>query len=427
MLKFTATFIKEFKVLLKDKTGLVILFIMPLFLVVIMTLIQNEAYKSFNETGIPVLFLNFDQDRLGNEVEQGFNDLSIFNITSGTKEEYPNEESIKKDILKGKHLVALIIPKEATNVLRTNVEEMIGLLMQDSLSENTDSLGQVNFKIIVDPVAKKSFVVAVNSGLKEYIASIKTKLLFELLAQNISESIGNKHEIKIPEQDFFVFNEEYALPKKQGAVYEPNAVQHNIPAWSIFSIFFIVLPLSVSIINERSEGLSIRLRTFPGSYLAILSGKLILYLVIAFIQFTMVLLLGKFFFPLINLPQLDIGNYFFSLAILTLAVSFAAIGYGLLIGTLFDAPPQASIFGGISILIMSALGGVWVPVNIMPKIMQTISGFSPLNWALTGYYELFIKGGNWYDIQYNVIKLLIFFMLCLTGSYFLYKAKHKLQ
>jgi ABC-2 type transport system permease protein len=427
MLKFTASFIKEFKVLLKDKTGLVILFIMPLFLVVIMTLIQNEAYKSFNETGIPVLFLNFDKDRLGNEVEQGFNDLSIFNITSGTKEDYPDEASIKKNILGGEHLVALIIPKEATNVLRANVEEMIKLLMQDSLSESTDSLGQVNFKIIIDPVAKKSFVVAVNSGLKEYIASIKTKLLFELLAQNISESIGNKHEIKIPEEDFFVFNEEYALPKEEGEIYEPNAVQHNIPAWSIFSIFFIVLPLSVSIINERSEGLSIRLRTFPGSYLSILSGKLILYLAIAFVQFAMVLLLGKFFFPLINLPQLDIGNHFFSLAMLTFSVSIAAIGYGLMIGTLFDAPPQASIFGGISILIMSALGGVWIPVNIMPELMKTISEFSPLNWALTGYYELFIKGGGWTDIQYNVMKLFSFFIICLISSYILHKAKHKLQ
>jgi len=427
MHRIVATFIKELKILLKDKTGLVILFAMPLFLVVIMTLIQNGVYNSFNETGIPVLFLDYDNDRLGTEVEQGFQDLPIFNITTGKTEEYPNDASIRKAVLSGEYLVALVIPKEATNVLRENVEGMISLLMQDSINNEQDSLEQVNFNLIIDPIAKKSFIAAVSSGLKEYIANIKTKLLFELLANNISESIGNTSEIKIPEEDFFVFNEEYALPENQQETYEPNAVQHNIPAWSIFSIFFIVLPLSVSIINERSEGLSIRLRTFPGSYLSILSGKLVLYLLIAFIQFVMVLLLGRFFFPIIDLPQLVIGNEFISLTILTLTVSLAAIGYGLVIGTLFDAPPQASIFGGISILIMSALGGVWVPVNIMPEIMKTISSLSPLNWALTGYYELFIKGGGWEQIQMNILKLSIFFIICLSIAYFLHKVKHKLQ
>ena len=57
----------------------------------------------------------------------------------------------------------------------------------------------------------------------------------------------------------------------------------------------------------------------------------------------MVLMLGKFFFPFINLPQLEIGNQLLSLAGLTVAVTFAAIGYALIIGTIFNAPPQASM------------------------------------------------------------------------------------
>jgi len=422
-----ATLIKEFKVLLKDKTGFSILFIMPLFLVVIMTLIQNGVYNSFNESGIPVLLLNYDNDRLGNEVEKGFNELPIFKITVADSATYPTEEHIKKAVLDGKFLVALVIPKDATNKLRTNVEGMVALLMQDSTANSNDSLDLVNFKIIIDPIAKKSFIVAVNSGLKEYIASIKTKLLFELLANTINTSIGNTEEVKIPEEDFFVFNEEYALPKNDEEVYEPNAVQHNIPAWSIFSIFFIVLPLANSIISERSEGLAIRLKTFPGTYLSILSGKLLLYFIIAITQFVMILMLGKFLFPLIGLPQLMIGNEILPLAILTMAVAVSSIGYGLMIGTIFNAPPQSAIFGGISILIMSALGGVWVPINVMPEVMRNIAAYSPLNWALMGYYEIFIKQGGWVEIKYDVLKLVIFFLCCLSISYYIYKTKHKIQ
>ncbi len=427
MYQILATFIKELKVLIRDKTGLVILFAMPLFLVVISTLIQNEVYEGFSETGLPVLLVNYDNDRLGEEVEKGFQDLPVFKVSIGGADKYPDLLSIKKDVLKGNYLAALIIPKDATNLLRENVVEMISLLMQDSSSGGIDQLAKIEFKIIIDPVTRKSFVVAINSSLKEYVASLKTKVLFELLSNNINEILGNKSEVKLPDEDFFSFNEEYALPENKSKNYEPNAVQHNIPAWSIFSIFFIVLPLSVSIINERSEGLSIRLRTFPGSYILQLSGKLGLYLLIAIIQFLMVIFLGEYFFPFIGLPQLDIGDEYLALAVLTLCLSLAAIGYGLLIGTVFNAPPQASIFGGISILIMSSLGGIWVPVNLMPETMKYIAELSPLNWALTGFYELFIKGSGWGEIKFNVLKLFSFFIACITSSFLLYKVKHKFQ
>jgi ABC-2 type transport system permease protein len=131
--------------------------------------------------------------------------------------------------------------------------------------------------------------------------------------------------------------------------------------------------------------------------------------------------------PLLGLPVLDIGTHWFALTALTVMLSLAAVSYGLLIGTLFNTPQQSAVFGGISILIMSALGGIWVPVNIMPPVMQTISSLSPLNWALTGYYELFIKGGDWYAIQYQVLKLGLFFVFSIVISYRLYKLKTRIN
>jgi ABC-2 type transport system permease protein len=229
----------------------------------------------------------------------------------------------------------------------------------------------------------------------------------------------------MPTKDFFVYDENYAV-REGKKTYQPNSVQHNIPAWAIFSIFFIVLPLAGSIINERSEGLFIRMRTFPGSYLSILSGKLFVYFMVALIQFCLVLVVGKYILPLLGLPVLDIGTHLFALIALTITLALAAVGYGLLVGTIFNTPQQSAVFGGISILIMSALGGIWVPLNIMPHFMQTISSLSPLNWALMGYYELFIKGGDWAAIQFQVLKLMVFFIAALAISYRLYKLKIRL-
>ncbi len=421
MHRLFSTLIKEFKILLVDKTGITILFVMPVLLVFIMTLIQHEAYKSLTQSGIPVLLVNNDNDSLGLSIENGFRKFSICKLTVDHGKKYQNSTEIKKKIINGEYLVALVIPKNATNVLRENVGGMVNVFFdQKQISQKAS--GQVKIEIIIDPTATKSFVMAMASGLKEFIASIKTKVLFQLMGEKIAQLTDADKKTILPDKDFFVYDESYAS-RNTNKTYEPNAVQHNIPAWAIFSIFFIVLPLAGSIINERSEGLFIRMRTFPGSYLSILSGKLFVYFLVALIQFVMIILLGKYVMPLLGLPVLDIGTHWIALAALTVTLDLAAIGYGLLIGTLFNTPQQSAVFGGISILVLSALGGIWVPMNLMPQVMQTISSLSPLNWALVGYYELFIKGGDWYAIQFQVLKLGLFFIFSVTISYRMYKLK----
>lgn len=427
MFRLLATLIKEYKLLIKDKTGITILFIMPMLLVVMMTLIQNEAYKSINEKGIPVLLVNLDQDSLGAAIEKGFASNPICNLTVDHGENYPNITTVEKRVLQGDYLVALIIPKNATQTITEDVEAIMAQLINgDTLTTKEDIFEKINFTVITDPLARESFVLAMTSGIREVVASVKTKVLFKILSGKMLALMGNEQNINFPEDDFFVF-EQHSAARNDGSYYKPNAVQHNVPAWAIFSIFFIVLPLAGSIINERTTGVALRMLTFPGSYLQILSGKILMYLIIAMLQFAIVLALGKFLFPTLGLPTLEIGSHWLTLLALTLSVSVSAVGYGFLIGTIFNTPQQSAIFGGISVLIMSALGGIWVPLNIMPETMQTIANISPLNWALKGYYELFIKMGGWQSVQWQVFKLCGFFMVCLLLSFYFYRTKRKLS
>lgn len=427
MFRLLATLIKEYKLLIKDKTGITILFIMPMLLVVMMTLIQNEAYKSINEKGIPVLLVNLDQDSLGAAIEKGFASNPICNLTVDHGENYPDITTVEKRVLQGDYLVALIIPKNATQTITEDVEAIMAQLINgDTLTTKEDIFEKINFTVITDPLARESFVLAMTSGIREVVASVKTKVLFKILSGKMLALMGNEQNINFPEDDFFVF-EQHSAARNDGSYYEPNAVQHNVPAWAIFSIFFIVLPLAGSIINERTTGVALRMLTFPGSYLQILSGKILMYLIIAMLQFAIVLALGKFLFPTLGLPTLEIGSHWLTLLALTLSVSVSAVGYGFLIGTIFNTPQQSAIFGGISVLIMSALGGIWVPLNIMPETMQTIANISPLNWALKGYYELFIKMGGWQSVQWQVFKLCGFFMVCLLLSFYFYRTKRKLS
>ncbi|HRD37130.1 MAG TPA: ABC transporter permease, partial [Bacteroidia bacterium] len=85
----------------------------------------------------------------------------------------------------------------------------------------------------------------------------------------------------------------------------PNSVQHNVPAWTMFAMFFICIPLSGNIIREREDGSAFRLLTMPGSYVFVLAGKITLYLIVSLIQFALMLSVGLYILPLMGLPTLQ--------------------------------------------------------------------------------------------------------------------------
>lgn len=46
------------------------------------------------------------------------------------------------------------------------------------------------------------------------------------------------------------------------------------------------------------------------------------------------------------------------------------IGFGIAIGTVAKTQEQSAPFGATAVVILAAIGGVWVPVFMMPRVMQ---------------------------------------------------------
>ena len=80
MKKLSASIFKEFLILIRDRAGLGILFLMPMVLVFIMTFIQDAALKSINESGVPILYVDEDNDTLGYYFEKGISQTEFFRL-----------------------------------------------------------------------------------------------------------------------------------------------------------------------------------------------------------------------------------------------------------------------------------------------------------------------------------------------------------
>jgi len=71
MHKLWASTYKEFLLLIRDLGGLAILFIMPLILLIIITLIQDNTFKTIKETKIPVLLVDYDKGKVSKSIRNG--------------------------------------------------------------------------------------------------------------------------------------------------------------------------------------------------------------------------------------------------------------------------------------------------------------------------------------------------------------------
>jgi len=415
--KLPATVKKEILLLLRDRVGLSVLFLMPVALILVMTLIQDSAFKSINEKGIPVIFVNNDHDSLGNNIEQGLRSNELCYVSDSIDGKPASSESAMKAVSEGKFLLGIVIPKGATAAIRKNVAVMVNETMNgpDTLHKPQDS---IEISIVIDPVAKRSFLSTVTSNLREFISEVKTKIMFETFSEQIAGVIPDKKNApknSYQKSQIISYKEIYASTATDKIV--PNAVQHNVPAWTIFAMFFIAIPLSGSILKEKTEGSVFRLHTMPTPFLLLVNGKIIVYVFVCLIQFLLMLAVGKFLLPQLGLPALVLGNSIMGIFILTLATAFAATGFGVTVGTLASTDHQAAIMGSLSILLLSALGGIWVPSYVMPEVMRNISAWSPLNWSLEGFYKLFLRGGGVASILADALKLMAFFFATMAVSY----------
>ena len=168
--KLLAVVKKEMLLLLRDKVGLSVLFIMPVALILVMTLIQDSAFKSINEKGIPIIFVNNDKDSLGNIIEQGLRSNELCYVSDSIDGEPASSETAIKAVSEGKFLLGIVIPKGATAAIRKNVSVLVNETMNSADTSHSQQ-DSVDISILIDPVAKKSFLATVTSNLPNRASS----------------------------------------------------------------------------------------------------------------------------------------------------------------------------------------------------------------------------------------------------------------
>ena len=415
MYKLWRSFIKEIQLLKRDSGGIVIIFLMPLLLIITITLIQDSTFKNLEGSKIPIIFIDNDKSEVSKVIKKELETSKTFELVT----DY-NEKSAEKAVFTGDYQMAIVIPENLTKDLNSNIDSKVQTVVS--------SFGLEPDSTVTKAVASKAkdihlyFDPATNAGFKNSVMNAINKMVFEIENKKIykafQEQLGTTEDLE--NKSLITFKE--ITPNKGKEELMPNSVQHNVPAWALFAIFFIVVPLSINLVKEKSQGTSVRVRVSPTPYYIHILGKTFTYLIICIIQFLLMVAVGIWLFPLMDLPQFDVSGKMLHLLIVTLFAGLAAIGFGVLIGTVSDTQEQSAPFGATSVVVLAAIGGIWVPVFLMPEFMQKIAQFSPMNWGLNAYYDIILRNSGIGEIAKELIFLFLFYIAMVTIS-LLYERK----
>jgi ABC-2 type transport system permease protein len=406
MYKLWITIKKDTKILLRDRTGILLMFIMPVILVVVVTSVQDSTFKLMNKSKLPILVCNKDTGALSLQLISAINHVGLLKVSALPKAE--TSADINQTMKDRDAELAVIIPADFSARISGRAQNSANKALK-SFGLQGDSVKQMfqsqepPFTLYFSPVLQESLRFSVQGGLRSALQLIESretlrKLYFAINEKQLSPALEN--EMLNSDSDIGMVSVSKTMSREI-----PTSTQHNVPAWTIFAMFFIIMSLSASVVREKSSGSFIRLKTLPTNYAVGMISKQITYLAVTLVQAIVIFSMGIYLFPHIGLPGLNLPSDIIALIITTVITGWCAVSYAMVVGVFAETQIQGNGFGAVSIVILSVVGGLMVPSFAMEGVLKTVSNLSPLHWSLEAYYDLFLLGGKLSDVFTNLIPL----------------------
>lgn len=413
MYKVFHAILKELRLLKRDLLGFAIIFLMPLVLVITITYIQHSIESNMGGIELPILLADNDKGELSQKVIENLSQSNNIKIVSKIDGNDVTTSLGKEMISTGEQRILIVIPEGFSAYIQSQTDLHVAKILSEVIPDHEEVVLEKKelkeVEIYFDPAVGANVRNSLKTAIDNMISNIETKAMYSTFEREFDTDFSF-----ISEEKLITFTEHSLSISKQNIV--PNAVQHNLPAWTLFALFFIVLPLSINMVKEKNQGTYVRLKTLPISPFYLMLSKIIVYLFVCMIQFYLMLMVSMYLFPVIGLPALDIEGKFWALSIVAFFSGLAAIGLGVLIGTFANTHEQAAPFGATSVVILAAIGGLWFPVYAMPETMQVMAKISPMNWGLESFYHVLLRDASYAHITPYLMMLVAFFLINMVIS-----------
>ncbi|MEO2076888.1 MAG: ABC transporter permease [Bacillus sp. (in: firmicutes)] len=190
----------------------------------------------------------------------------------------------------------------------------------------------------------------------------------------------------------------------------PNKAEwqaHYLMSMTVFSVMgSSMMTLGIRMVQERSQGWSTFIRITPLSDTVYFAAQMIGQSVIHLLSITIIFIAGA----LINHVSLTAMEWVMS-GIWILLGSLPFLAIGTLIGMMKKVETAAGI-SNVIYMVLAVAGGLWMPLEVMPKLMKSIAQWLPSYNFGNGAWEI-VRGNmpDWKNILILVAYLAVFMLL----------------
>ena len=156
---------------------------------------------------------------------------------------------------------------------------------------------------------------------------------------------------------------------------------------------------ALNIVQEKEAGTIEQINVTPIRKVEFILGKLVPFWVLGMVTITLGIIVAFIIFGLWPLGSLG-AVYVFSALYLV-----GVLGIGLFISTITESQQQATLISFFIMMIFVLLGGLYTPIDSMPRWAQYVAAMNPPSYFIEMVRAVYIKGSTLGDMVPSLIKL----------------------
>lgn len=197
---------------------------------------------------------------------------------------------------------------------------------------------------------------------------------------------------------------------------ELNYFTYMVPGILVLLVTVISAFLSaMNIVREKEIGTIEQINVTPILKYQFILGKLIPFWLIALFELAFGLLIAKLVF---DIPMLgSLGLVFFVASVYLLVT----LGLGLLISTLSDTQQQSMFLTFFFMIVFILMSGLFTPVDSMPEWAQTMNKINPIAYFIEVMRMVLLKGSTFADVSRQFFSLLVLAIILNTMAVWRYR------
>ena len=336
---------KEFTQVFRDKAILPIIFIMPVFQLLILSYAATFELKNTR-----FVTLDHDNSVQSKKLVAKFSGSSFFSYIG--------------------HAASY---EEAEQAIKSNLADQI-LIIEPDFEKNLNLEKTAKVQIVTNAI-NGSAAGLMNAYANNIVADFNKEIIVEQMPQKF---LG----IPIQVKPTYWYNPEL------------NYITFMVPGILVLLVTIIGMFLSgMNLVKEKEVGTIEQINVTPIKKYQFIAGKLIPFWVIANVDLGIGLLVAYFVF------HIPVEGSIFLLFFVASVYLVVILSFGLFISTLTNTMQQSMFISWFFLVIFILMSGLFTPIESMPDWAQVIVSFNPVAYFIKINRMIMLKGSGFFDFQ----------------------------